>query len=96
MGKIIIALLLVVSLSGCVTEHTTRAKIVKIPIIICPVPEHTEIPVLAIEALTEEDKGDWEKIAKSYAVTIIRLQAYSKDLREQIEVYRSGNGEVTE
>lgn len=78
---------------GCQTTHTTRAKIVKVPIIVCPVPEHVIEPFLPIEALTEADKGDWEKVAKSYAISIVKLQAYARDLEAKLEVYRSGNGE---
>lgn len=89
--KLLFVLLISVFLVGC--ETTNRAKIVKVPIVICPVPEHTPEPVLPIDALTDEDTGNWEKIAKSYAVTIIRLQAYADTLQQQLEVYRSGNGE---
>lgn len=92
MGKLITVLLISFVLMGC--ETTTRAKVVKVPIIICPVPEHSPIPVLAIDALVEADKGNWEKIAKSYAASIVRLEADNKKLRAQLEVYRSGNGEV--
>ena len=93
MVKYLIIVAISFMLVSCQATNT-RAKIVKIPIIICPVPEYTIEPTLPIEALTSDDKGDWEKIAKSYAVTIVKLQAYSKDLKEKLEVYRSGNGEV--
>lgn len=92
MGKLITILLVGLLLTGC--ETTTRAKVVKVPIIICPVPEHTPLPILAIDALSDDDKGNWEKISKSYAASIVRLEADNQRLRSQLEVYRSGNGEV--
>ena len=96
MVKLIIVLSIITLLSigmfGCETNN--RAKIVKVPIIICPVPEHILDPILPVDVLTNEDKGDWEKIAKSYALSLVRQEAYIEKLKAQLEVYRSSNGEI--
>lgn len=92
MGRLIVLLMMTVLLTGCGTT-TTKTQVVKVPIIICPVPEYIIEPVLAIETLNDEDKGDWEKIAKAYASTIVTQEAHIQKLRAQLQIYRDKRGE---
>lgn len=93
MGRLIIALLVVMIISGC-TTHQTRATVVKVPIVVCPIPEYIVDPILPIDLLRAEDNGDWEKIAKSYAASIVRLEAHNETLKAQLQVYRDTRGET--
>lgn len=89
--KIILLVSLSLFLIGC--ETTTRAKIVKVPIIICPVPEYIAEPHLKIDDLEIVDMKDFEKIAKAYATTIVKQSAYIEKLKAQLQVYRDTRGE---
>lgn len=91
MGRIILLVAVAIFMVGCESIPTT--KIVKVPIIICPIPEYIVEPELAIKNLKTEDKGDWEKIAKSYAATVITQEAYIQKLKAQLQVYRDKRGE---
>ena len=93
MKKIILLTFISFLLIGCATT-VRKVQVVKVPVVSCPVPERIKQPILPIDLLSDKDVGNWRKIAESYAITIIKLESYTNSLEEQLEIYRSENGEI--
>ena len=90
--KKLIMLLPIFMLVGCssmLKTHTVyKTKEVFIPVDTCTKSELPIIPELPIYTLTEEDKGDVDKIAKYYRSSIAICEVHLEILQNQLKVYK--------
>lgn len=96
MVKHIIILLSVILMTGCAGFKAKNIVEVKVPVLYCPAPVEYERPNYNTSYLKPSDKGDWEKIAKAYVVTLLEMQAYTEKLELIIESYRGLNNGIAD
>lgn len=81
-------------LSNCTTTKETvppAPNVVKVYVPVAkptPKPPVLHRPELAINKLSEEDKQDNNKVAKSAVITVNQLIMYSNNLEKYLNVYR--------
>lgn len=91
--KIVIAIAIILSLSGCATIHDTfwehgQPEPVMVPVIVNPPKppvDAFEQPELPIDSIGEADTPDI--VAKKYVTSIITLEAFIRKLQAYLNVY---------
>jgi hypothetical protein len=90
----ILAVLIAISLSSC--GWLTKKEIVYVPKKVyvtvaaeCPVPPEFIRKPYPADNLTSADKGNYQKIAESYALSIKMLKKDLDDLNSYLDVYRN-------
>jgi len=90
---IIIALL---SLGACAGYNPPQIVEVQMPVLYCPAPTELVKPIYDTSFLITSDQGDYEKIAKSYVLTLIRMDTYIQALELQLESYKGLDNGITD
>ena len=93
MKYLLAAIIVSLSLQGCVWNNTTPIKtdvvyVDKLVPVEAAQPPITPRPVLPIEQLTETQKADEGEVAKAYKATVKALEGYATQLEIIIEGYR--------
>lgn len=95
MVKLLITLISISLLFGCAGFKAKKIVEVKVPVLYCPAPVEIDKPKYDTTFLVPSDKGDYEKIAKSYVLTFIKMDKYIETLELQLEAYKGLNDGTT-
>ena len=94
MKNIIIAMILVLSLSGCAGKQIrirSEVQEVQVPLLYCPAPAEMVQPSLPIHQMTPEQLADEGEVVKHYKATVRVLLGYIGELETSLESYDTAN-----
>jgi hypothetical protein len=94
MKNILIAMILVVFVSGCAGKQIrirSEVQEVQVPLLYCPAPAELIRPQLPIHMMTPEQLADEGEVVKHYKATVRVLLGYIEELETSLESYDSAN-----
>ena len=90
MKKIIIAMMLVVLMTGCASKQVrirSEVQEVQVPLLYCPAPPVISEPSLPIHNMTPDQLADDGEVVKHYKATVKTLIGYIDELEKGLQSY---------